>query len=102
PSVHAGRAPPALPVALPICFAGGFAGYFGYDTVRHMEPRLGPATKPFPAGQEDGTPDIMLLQIDELVIVDNLAGRTYILVYADPDRKSTRLNSSHVKISYAV
>src|SRR5690606_9191906 len=65
-------------------FAGGFAGYFGYDTVRHMEPRLGPATKPFPAGQEDGTPDIMLLQIDELVIVDNLAGRTYILVYADP------------------
>src|SRR5690606_25434140 len=50
-------------------FAGGFAGYFGYDTVRHMEPRLGPATKPFPAGQEDGTPDIMLLQIDELVIV---------------------------------
>lgn len=65
-------------------FAGGFAGYFGYDTVRHMEPRLGPATKPFPAGQEDGTPDIVLLQIDELVIVDNLAGRTYILVYADP------------------
>ena len=65
-------------------FAGGFAGYFGYDTVRHIEPRLGQPTKPFPAGQEDGTPDIMLLQIDELVIVDNLAGRTYILVYADP------------------
>jgi anthranilate synthase component 1 len=49
-----------------------------------MEPKLGPARKPFPAGQENGTPDIMLLQIDELVIVDNLAGRTYILVYADP------------------
>ncbi|NYT22275.1 anthranilate synthase component I [Alcaligenaceae bacterium] len=65
-------------------FAGGLAGYFGYDTVRHMEPRLGPALKPFPAGQEEGTPDIMLLQIDELVIVDNLAGRTYLLVYADP------------------
>src|SRR5690606_2099538 len=65
-------------------FAGGFAGYFGYDTVRHIEPRLGPATKPFPAGQEDGTPDIMLLQIDALVIVDNLAGRTAILVYAAP------------------
>jgi len=65
-------------------FAGGLAGYFGYDTVRHMEPRLGPATKPFPAGQEEGTPDIMLLHIDELVIVDNLAGRTYLIVYADP------------------
>ncbi|NYT38101.1 anthranilate synthase component I [Allopusillimonas soli] len=65
-------------------FAGGLAGYFGYDAVRHIEPRLGPATKPFPAGQDDGTPDIMLLHIDELVIVDNLAGRTYLIVYADP------------------
>ncbi|MGP1614260.1 MAG: anthranilate synthase component I family protein [Pollutimonas bauzanensis] len=65
-------------------FAGGLAGYFGYDTVRNIEPRLGPAVKPFPAGQDEGTPDIMLLQVDELVIVDNLAGRTYLLVYADP------------------
>lgn len=65
-------------------FAGGLAGYFGYDAVRHIEPRLGASTKPFPAGQDEGTPDIMLLQIDELVIVDNLAGRTYLLVYADP------------------
>ncbi|GAB2887011.1 anthranilate synthase component I [Paralcaligenes sp. KSB-10] len=67
-------------------FSGGLAGYFGYDTVRHMEPRLGPAVKPFPAGQEGGTPDIMLLHIDELVIVDNLAGRTYLIVYADPQQ----------------
>lgn len=65
-------------------FAGGLAGYFGYDTVRHIEPRLGPAVKPFPAGMEGGTPDIMLLHIDELVVVDNLAGRTYLVVYADP------------------
>ncbi len=65
-------------------FAGGLAGYFGYDTVRHMEPSLGENPNPFPAGQENGVPDIVLLQIDELVIVDNLAGRTYLLVYADP------------------
>ncbi len=65
-------------------FAGGLAGYFGYDTVRHIEPRLGPAVKPFPAGMEEGTPDIMLLHVDELVVVDNLAGRTYLVVYADP------------------
>src|SRR5690606_25015575 len=67
-------------------FAGGLAGYFGYDTVRNIEPRLGPAVKPFPAGQDEGTPDIMLLQVDELVIVDNLAGRTYLMVYADPGK----------------
>jgi len=65
-------------------FCGGLAGYFGYDTVRHIEPRLGPAVKPFPAGMDGGTPDIMLMHVDELVIVDNLAGRTYLMVYADP------------------
>ncbi|WP_298014382.1 anthranilate synthase component I [uncultured Castellaniella sp.] len=67
-------------------FAGGLAGYFGYDTVRHIEPRLGPCVKPRPAGQQPGTPDIMLMQVDELVIVDNLAGRTYLIVYADPQQ----------------
>ncbi len=67
-------------------FCGGLAGYFGYDTVRHIEPRLGPAVKPFPEGMDGGTPDIMLLHVDELVIVDNLAGRTYLMVYADPSQ----------------
>lgn len=64
-------------------FAGGLAGYFGYDTVRHIEPRLQNTTRPANTSGQN-TPDIMLLQIDELVIVDNLAGRTYLLVYADP------------------
>ncbi len=74
-------------------FAGGLAGYFGYDTVRHIEPRLGPAVKPFPAGMTSGTPDIMLLHIDELVVVDNLAGRTYLMVYADPREPEAYANA---------
>ncbi|MCH4270596.1 anthranilate synthase component I family protein [Kerstersia gyiorum] len=65
-------------------FAGGLAGYFGYDTIRHIEKRLGPAVKPFPAGMEEGVPDIMLLHVDELAIVDNLSGKLYLIVYADP------------------
>ena len=65
-------------------FAGGLAGYFGYDAVRHIEPRLGPATKPYPEGMGEGPPDILLLHVDELVIVDNVAGRIYMLVYANP------------------
>ena len=65
-------------------FAGGLAGYFGYDTVRHIEPSLGPAAKPFPGGPDSAVPDIMLLHVDEFVVVDNLAGRTYLIVYADP------------------
>lgn len=67
-------------------FSGGLAGYFGYDAVRHIEPRLGPATKPYPQGMGEGPPDILLLHIDELVIVDNVAGRIYLLVYANPSQ----------------
>ena len=62
-------------------FAGGPAGYFGYDTVAT-------SSRGWPIPPNRRTPgkhpDIMLLQVDELVIVDNLAGRTYLLVYADP------------------
>ncbi|WP_028357555.1 anthranilate synthase component I family protein [Brackiella oedipodis] len=66
-------------------FTGGLIGYFGYDTIRYIEPKLGPQTKPFPHGMgEDGVPDILLMHTDECVIVDNVIGRTYLLVYADP------------------
>lgn len=76
-------------------FCGGLAGYFGYDTVRHIEPCLGPAVKPFPDGMEQGTPDIMLLHVDELVIVDNLAGRTYLIVYADTSLPESYTHAQH-------
>ncbi len=62
-------------------FAGGLVGYFGYDTVRYVEPKLArKAEKPDPIG----TPDIVLLQSEEIAIVDNLAGKLYLVVYADP------------------
>ena len=61
-------------------FCGGLAGYFGYDLVRFIEPKLGPATKPDPIG----TPDMLMLVVDELAIIDNLRGKLYLIVYADP------------------
>ncbi len=61
-------------------FCGGLAGYFGYDAVRFMEPKLGATRK---AGGLD-TPDILLLQTEELAVIDNLSGRLYLIVYADP------------------
>ncbi|AGF46603.1 anthranilate synthase component I [Candidatus Kinetoplastibacterium desouzaii TCC079E] len=72
-----------------IRFCGGLAGYFGYDTVRHIEPILGKMTKPFPSGMKEGTPDIMLLHVDELAVVDNIAGRIYLIVYADTNKSES-------------
>jgi anthranilate synthase component 1 len=64
-------------------FCGGLAGYFGYDTVRHIEPRLRQAHV---SGKADpvGVPDIVLLLTEQLAIVDNLSGRLYLVVYVDP------------------
>ena len=61
-------------------FCGGLAGYFGYDVVRFIEPRIGQAGKPDPIG----VPDMLLMLVDELAIVDNLSSTLYLLVYADP------------------
>ena len=71
----------AVPQGLPR-FCGGLAGYFGYETVRHIEHRLAKTVKP----QGIGTPDILLLQTEELAVIDNLADRLYLIVYADPSQ----------------
>ena len=61
-------------------FTGGLAGYFGYDTIRYIERRLADTTKP----DALGVPDILLMVSEELAVVDNLSGKLYFIVYADP------------------
>jgi anthranilate synthase component 1 len=61
-------------------FCGGLAGYFGYDTVRHIEKKLERSCPP----DTLGCPDILLLQCEELAVIDNLSGKLYLIVYADP------------------
>jgi anthranilate synthase component 1 len=61
-------------------FCGGLAGYFGYETIRSIEKKLAVTLKEGGIG----TPDILLLQTEELAVIDNLSGRLYLIVYADP------------------
>lgn len=70
------------PTSAALRFGGGLAGYFGYEAVRHIEPRALGAEKPDPLG----TPDMLLLVSDELAVVDNVLGKLYLVVYADPRR----------------
>ncbi|NOZ36883.1 MAG: anthranilate synthase component I [Gammaproteobacteria bacterium] len=75
-------------------FTGGLVGYFGYDTVRYIEPRLGDCPNP----DQLHTPDILLMVSDEVVVFDNLSGKMHIIIYADPEqddaytRAKTRLD----------
>ena len=75
-------------------FSGGLVGYFSYDTVRYVEPSLGPA----PGQDEIGTPEILLMVSEEVVVFDNLRGTIAIVCNTDPaepgayDRVQQRLD----------
>ncbi|WP_295460988.1 anthranilate synthase component I [uncultured Thiodictyon sp.] len=66
-------------------FTGGLVGYFGYDTIRYIEPRLAHCPNP----DQQCTPDILLLVSDEVVVFDNLSGRMYIILHLDPHAGDT-------------
>ena len=70
-------------------FCGGLAGYFGYDAVRYIEKKLAHSCPP----DTLGCPDILLLQCEELAVIDNLSGKLYLMVYADPAQPEAYANA---------
>jgi len=66
---------PGLPA-----FTGGLVGYFGFESIGYIEPRLAGGDKP----DQLGTPDAFLMLSEELAVFDNLKGRLYLIVHADP------------------
>ena len=82
-------------------FTGGLVGYFGYDTVRYIEPRLKKSVPP----DALGTPDILLMVSDEVVIFDNLLGKLILVVHEDASEPNawnlaqTRLDELEAKLA---
>jgi anthranilate synthase component 1 len=97
------RLKPAVAAGLPR-FCGGLAGYFGYDTVRCIETKLARVIKTGGLG----TPDIQLLLTEEVAVIDNLSGKLYLIVWADPARPEAyfhakkRLTELADKLRYSV
>ncbi len=85
-------------------FCGGLAGYFGYDTVRHIEKKLETTCPP----DTIGMPDIHLLHCEELAVIDNLSGKLHLMVYADPaepdayERAQARLSELKARLRVPV
>lgn len=63
-------------------FCGGLVGYFSYDTVRYVEPKLGPCQLDDPLN----TPDIMLLQSDEVAVYDNFTSKLKLITHINPNQ----------------
>ena len=65
---------PQLPV-----FTGGLVGYFGYDAVRYIEPKL----KNPPANDPIGLPDIWLMLSRTVIVFDTLSDTMSLITHAD-------------------
>jgi len=75
-------------------FGGGLAGYFSYDTIRYIEPKLSGRAQP----DTLHTPDILLLLSEELVVMDNLSGKLYLITYLNPaSEKAYQTGKNHLR-----
>ncbi len=85
--------------ALPV-FTGGLVGYFAYESVQRFEPSLALDDK----ADELGTPEMIMLLSEEVAVFDNLAGKLYLIVNADPaapqgwDLAQRRLDQLHHRL----
>ena len=70
-------------------FNGGLVGYFGYETIKYIEPKLNQNNKKDPIG----SPDILLMVSDEVIVFDNLSGKLFIIVHADLEKSNAYLNA---------
>jgi anthranilate synthase component I len=81
-------------------FNGGLVGYFGYETIGYIEPKLRGTEKSDPLGN----PDILLMVSEEMLVFDNLSGKMLLLTHANPEepdaynRAVTRVNDLAVKL----
>ena len=71
-------------------FTGGLVGYFGYETICYIEPKLAKA-----ADKNDPLklPDILLMVSEQVIVFDNLSGKLYIIVHARPDEDDAYTNA---------
>ena len=65
-------------------FNGGLVGYFGYEIIRYIEPKL----KNIDKKDELDVPDILLMLSNDLLVVDNLTSKVHIITHVNPDKES--------------
>ncbi len=71
-------------------FVGGLVGYFGYDTIRYIEPKLGKCPNPDPLG----VPDILFMVSNEVVVFDNISSKLIIVIHADTTENNALENAN--------
>ena len=67
-------------------FNGGLVGYFGYDCVRYIEPRL----KKSQPTDNLGTPDALFMVSEEVAVFDNLKNKLYLIILVNSDSEEEK------------
>ena len=78
-------------------FNGGLVGYFGYETIAYIETRLHISGKPDPIG----TPDILLMVSEDILVFDNLSGKIKLITHADPAQEDA-YNQAQIRLDNLV
>ena len=80
-------------------FNGGLVGYFAYDTVRYVEKKLASGA---PEQDPLGTPDILLMESNEVLVFDNLEGTLHLISHVDPNSGSDAFEKAEQRLNALV
>ena len=75
-------------------FNGGLVGYFGYEIIKFIEPKL----KNIKKKDELNVPDILLMVSNDLLVVDNLTSKVHIITHINPEKESFEAGLSKLNI----
>lgn len=65
-------------------FSGGLVGYFGYETIHYIEPKVAENSQQNKKEDPIGSPDILLMISEEVLIFDNVNNQIMIVTHVDP------------------
>ncbi len=82
-------------------FTGGLVGYFGYDIVRYIEKRLDEGARRKNKPDPIGTPDILLMLSNDVVVFDTLRGSLFVVTHVDP-AKDNAYENAHSRIDQLI
>jgi len=74
-------------------YTGGLVGYFGYDTVRYVEPKI----KDSAPKDELGSADIVLMVSDDVIVFDNVKGRMHLVTHVS-DLGPDQMNQAALRL----
>ncbi|MEW5057673.1 anthranilate synthase component I [Cycloclasticus sp. 46_83_sub15_T18] len=65
-------------------FSGGLVGYFGYETIHYIEPKVAAASAQATKPDQIGSPDILLMVSEEVLVFDNVSNQLMIVTHVNP------------------